>query len=246
MKKIIAALSGLCCFSILCAQTGEGKFAISLSPTIGWMRTNDNLINSNGIKLGLKIGGIGEYPITEWMHLYGGASFSLSQGGKLLHKFGGNLLPDSKLSDSKYNTGEKPLPDDVQITYSVQIFEIPMGLRYLIGLPNKPFDLYLAFPEFYLGLIGKSNGKIDATGIRLEKEDIGGDVKPFNFAWGIGAGIHLPLNGDHYGTMGLHLQRGLADVTSNNGKRVTSTGLREDEDSKGTLNSLILKFAYFF
>lgn len=246
MKKIIAVLTGICWFATLSAQTEEGRFAVSLSPTIGWMRSNDNLINSNGIKLGLKIGGLGEYPITEWMYLYGGVSFSFSQGGSLLHKFGGNLLPDSKLSDSQYNTGDKPLPDDVQITYSLQIFEIPMGLRYHIGLPGKPFDLYLAFPEFYVGLIGKSNGKIDATGIRLKKEDIGPDVKPFNFAWGIGAGIQLPLNGDHYGSFGLHLQRGLADVTSNNGKRVTSSGLREDEDSKGSLNSLILKFAYFF
>ena len=245
MKKIISVLSILSTAILSFAQPNESTFGIIASPTIGWMRSNDNLINSNGLKLGLKVGGMGEYYVTPWMALYGGATFSFSQGGVLLHKFGGNLLPDSDLSDRVYNTGDKPLPDDVEITYSLQLFEIPIGLRYEIGLPNQSFDLYFVFPEFNMGIVSKSSGKIDATGIRLEKEDIGKDVKPFNFAWGIGAGLKIPMQSQHYGTFGLHLQRGLSDVTGNNGTRVQN-GVREEEDSKGTLNSLILKFAYFF
>lgn len=246
MKKIISIILGSMVCSLLLAQTNEASFGIVASPTIGWMGSNNNLINSNGVKVGFKFGGMGEYYVTDWMVLYGGAMFSFSQGGALLHKFGGNLLPDSDLSDSKYNTGEKPLPDDTQITYSVQIFEIPMGLRYQIMLPNKSFNLYFAFPEFNMGLIGKSTGKIDATSIRLERENIGRDVKLFNFAWGIGTGLYLPMQGAQYATLGLHLQRGLADVTSNNGSRVLQSGQREKIETKETLNSLILKFAYFF
>jgi len=246
MKKIISILAALLYCSILPAQMHEASFGIVASPSLGWMRTNDNLINSNGLKFGLKIGGMGEYYIMDWMIVHAGATFSFSQGGVLLHKFGGNLLPDSDLSDSKYNTGDKPLPDDVQITYSMQAFEVPFGLRYQIGLPTENFDLYLAFPEFHLGLISKTNGKIDATGIRLEKEDIGKDVRLFNLAGGIGAGLHVPMDNYNYALLGLHLQLGLADVTSNNGTRVLNTGVREKEDSKGTLNGLILKFAYFF
>lgn len=246
MKKISSALSLMVIVShLVYAQTNENSFGIIISPTVGWMQSKDNLVNSNGVRLGLKVGGMGEYYVTDWMALYGGATFSFSQGGTLLHKFGGNLLPDSELSDSQYNTGDKPLPDDVEIKYSLQLFEIPIGLRYQIGLPNQLFDLYLIFPEFNLGLISKSAGTIQATNVLLEKEDIGKDVRAFNFAWGVGAGLIVPMQG-HYGTFGLHLQRGLSDITANNGYRVLANGTREEEDSKGTLNSLILKFAYFF
>lgn len=228
------------------SQVNETSFGIIVSPNIGWMQSDDNLINSNGIKLGLKIGGIGEYYANDWLIIYGGATFSFSQGGTLLHKFGGNLLPDSKLSDPSLGVGDKPLPDDVEIKYSLQLFEVPIGLRYEIGLPNHPFDLYFVFPEFNMGLISKSLGKIQATGILLEKQDIGKDVKAVNFAWGIGAGIKLAMQNNHYSTFGFHLQRGLSDATANNGYRILSSGTRETEDSKGSLNSLILKFAYFF
>ncbi|NND31369.1 MAG: PorT family protein [Saprospiraceae bacterium] len=246
MKKIISVLLFMAGMSTLYSQAGETLFGIQASPSIGWMRSTDNLINSNGVKIGLRIGGIGEHYLTDWMIMYGGAGFSFSQGGALLHKFGGNLLPKSDLSDAKYNTGEKPLPNDVEITYSLQMLEIPMGLRYQIGLPNQRYDLYLSFPEFYLGLISKSTGKIDATGIRLTKEDIGNDVKPFNFGWGVGIGIQMPGARGHGLTMGLHLQRGLSDTTRNDGRTVLDNGTTEKEDSKGTLNALILRFVHFF
>jgi hypothetical protein len=243
MKKIISLLLFSVSVVVGYAQASETVFGLEISPSIGWMRSNNNLINANGLKIGLKIGGSGQYYLTDWMIIYGGAGFSFAQGGALLHKFGGNLLPKSDLSDAKYNTGNKPLPDDVEITYSLQMLEVPMGLRYKIGMPNQRFDLYLSFPEFYLGLISKSNGKIDATGIRLDKEDIGNDVKPFNFSWGIGAGLQLPNANGHQSTVGLHFQQGLSDVTGNEGTTVQDGGLRQKEDSRGTLNALILKFA---
>jgi hypothetical protein len=246
MKKIISLLLLISTTMVGYSQANEITFGLEVSPSIGWMRSSNNLINANGLKVGLKIGGIGQYYLTDWMILYGGAGFSFAQGGALLHKFGGNLLPKSDLSDARYNTGDKPLPDDVEITYSLQMLEVPMGLRYKIGMPNQRFDLYFSFPEFYLGLISKSNGKIDATGIRLEKEDIGNDVKPFNFSWGIGAGLELPESNGHQAIVGLHLQQGLSDVTRNDGTTVQNGGVRQKEDSKGTLNSLIIKFAYFF
>ena len=246
MKKIMSVLGFMTFSMVLYPQANETYFGIQVSPSFGWMTSTNNKINANGLKIGLKIGGIGEQYLTDWMVIYGGAGFSFSQGGALLHEFGGNLLPKSDLSDDQYNTGDKPLPDDVQITYSLQMLEIPMGLRYEFGLPNRQFGMYLSFPEFYLGLISKSSGKIDATGIRLTKEDIGNDVKPFNFGWGVGLGIQMPNVKGHQSTFGLHLQKGLSDVTRNEGRTVLNNGQSEKEDSKGTLNALILKFAYFF
>lgn len=246
MRKIISILALILLLIPFQAASQDARFGLQMSPVFCTMSNKSNLINSSGLRIGLKIGGIGEYYLSDWMVLYGGAGFSFSHGGKLLHKFGGNLLPDSDLSDSKFNTGEKPLPNDVEITYALQMLEVPMGLRYEFNLSGQPFKVYLAFPEFYLGIISRSRGKIQGVGVDLSGEDIGGDVKPFNFAWGVGAGIKYPMDGDHYLTAGLHMQRGLSDVTSNDGVYVDDSNQRHAEDSKGHLNGLILKFAYFF
>ncbi len=250
LKKIISilVLSGLCNFTT--AQEGETYFGFHVSPSFGWMKSNDNLINANGIRLGLKVGGMAEYFIDDWLVLSGGFGFAFAQGGTLLHKTGGNLLPDSKLSDPMFTRGDKPLPDGTDITYSLQMLEVPIALKYVFGMPNQNIDLFLSFPELNVALVGKSRGKIQATGIDLTKQNIGGDVRPFNLSWGIGAGIRYFTAGDQLVDVGMHLEQGLSDITSNDGVQTTElsdgTLSKKDEDSKGTLNALIFRLTLLF
>jgi len=249
VKKIISIIA----LSIVCksvsAQEGETYLGLQLSPTFSWMKSDDNLINGNGIKLGFKIGGTADYYLDDWLVVSGGFGFSFSQGGKLLHKVGGNLLPDSEI-DAQYRQGDKPLPDGTDITYSLQMLEVPIALKYVIGLPKQNFDVFLSFPEINVALIGKSRGNIDATGIELSKQNIGGDVRPFNLSWGVGAGIRYFTVGDQLVSASLHLEQGLSDITSNDGIQTTALPSgslsKKDEDSKGTLNALVFKFALFF
>ncbi len=249
MKKIIPIAF---CMSIsigLMAQSNEMSYGFEISPVFGFMSSDDSEINGNGVHLGLKVRGVGDYYLSDWIIINGSAGFAFSQGGSLLHNTGGNLLPDSDLSDNTYNVGIKPLPDDVEITYSLQMLEISTSLRYLINMSSSPFDIYLAFPELHFGLVSKSTGKIDATNIHLEKEDIGSDVKAFNLAWGIGAGIQLPSSWGNYITAGLHLQKGLIDLTTNDAHKAVGTAgdyERITEDSKGTLNALVLRLTFLF
>ncbi|NND05687.1 MAG: outer membrane beta-barrel protein [Saprospiraceae bacterium] len=249
VKKIISVLSILIFFSYVRAQEGETFLGLHMSPTISWMKSDDNLINSNGIRLGFRIGGTAEYYLDDWLVVSGGFGFSFSQGGKLLHKVGGNLLPDSKI-DAKFREGDKPLPDDTDIRYSLQMMEVPMALKYVIGLPNQNIDVFLSFPEINVALVGRSRGNIDATGIELTKQDIGGDVRPFNLSWGVGAGIRYFTAGDQLVSASLHLEQGLSDLTSNDGVQTTTLPAgsfsKKAEESKGTLNALVFKFALFF
>ena len=39
----------------------ELRLGFQLSPSFSWMSTDDNLINGNGLNLGLKLGMVGEY-----------------------------------------------------------------------------------------------------------------------------------------------------------------------------------------
>ena len=250
MKKIMPII--LLCFliSTVQAQDGETRFGFEFSPSFNWMRSDDNLINSNGLKLGVRIGGLGEFPLTDWIVIQGGFAFSFGRGGTLLHKVGGNLVPTSDLSDPSFNQGQKPLPDDTDITYGLSQLEMPFTLQYIFPMSQRDYDLFFSFPALNLAIISRTRGKIQATGIDLKGEDLGDDIRTFNLSWGIGAGIRTHAQNGKVLTAGLYYESGLADLTSNDGSQVLQkpdgSFSIEREDSRGTLSGLILKFAVLF
>ncbi len=223
--------------------------SFSESPTFSSLDSDDNLINGNGTRLGFKVGGVANYYVTDWLIIDAGFGFGFSQGGKLLHKFGGNLLPKSDLSDSQLNTGTKPLPDDVNISYSMHLLEIEGGFKYLIPIGHADFDIFASFPMLNLGIVGQTTGRIEASGIDAGGENIGKDVNLLNFSWGLGAGIQRSTRGGQTMILGLMLQRGIADLTRDDGVKAIPTSNSFDrvaEESDGTLNVVILKFALLF
>lgn len=230
-------------------QVGETQFGFQLSPTFSNLKTTDNLINGNGVRLGFKVGGLANYYVADWLVVDAGFGFGFSQGGKLLHKIGGNLLPKSDLSDSQLNTGTKPLPDDVNISYSLHLLELEGGFKYLLPIGPGDFDLFLSFPVLSIGIVGQSTGGIQATGIDISGENIGKDVNSFNFSWGYGAGIQRTTQGGQSLIFGLMLQRGIADLTRDDAVKAVPTSNsfeRIPEESDGKLNAVILKFALLF
>lgn len=249
IKKFSAALLGMLLASGLLAQTGETVFGVQLSPTFGWMKTNDNRINSNGVKVGIRLGGVGEYFVSDWMALTAGFGFGFSQGGALLHRVGGNFLPNSDLSDDDLNRGEKPLPDDVDITYTLHMLDIPISAKYVLRTNNE-FDFFAEFPVLTFSLVGQSRGAIQATGIDVKGENIGKDVNAVNFSWGFGLGVEHLLDNSNILQGSISFQNGLADLTRDEAIRVEDLedGTRRTsiENSRGTLNAIILKFALFF
>ncbi len=248
-KKFYAVLVGMLLTSIVLAQTGETVFGVQLSPTFGWMKTNDNQINSNGVKVGIRLGGVGEYYISDWMALTAGFGFGFSQGGALLHRIGGNFLPNSDLSDDNLNRGEKPLPDDVDITYTLHMLDIPLSAKYVVRT-NSDFDFFAEFPVLTFSLVGQSRGAIQATGIDVKGENIGKDVNAVNFSWGFGLGVERLLDNSNLLHGGIFFQNGLADLTRDEAIKVEDlddgTRTTSIENSRGTLNAIILKFALFF
>ncbi len=250
MKIFISLVCAIWSIGLLTAQEGQTRLGFQISPTISWLSSDDNLINGNAVKLGMKLGAVGDHYVKDWLIWHSSFGYGLSQGGTLLHKVGGNLLPKSELSDPQYNRGEKPLPDNVDITYTLQTFEIETGLKYLIPVSSANLDILAAFPLFNLSIISKVKGNVQATGVNLSNENLGKDVNPFNFSWGFGLGIQRPTAGGQEMMLGLYYQKGLADLTRDDGTQVgtnpNGTFTSRLEDSKGTLNALIFKFALLF
>jgi hypothetical protein len=247
MKKIVILISFYFLSASLFAQ--EVSYGLQFSPTVSWLSSSDDFINGNGAKLGLKLGGFAEYFLNDWFGITGGFGFAISQGGNLIYKTGGNLLPNSNLSDSQFNSGEKPLPDDVNITYTLMLLEIPVSAKYLVTTSND-FDFFAEFPVFTLGLLSRSIGAVQGDGVQLTNEKIGPDVNPFNFSWGFGAGIQKINPSGHTLVGGIYFQKGMADLTKDDGTLVkiqsNGTSQKESENSKGNMNGIVFKFAILF
>ncbi len=237
------------------------RFGFQASPTFSWMNTNDNKINNNGSfpgVLGIKLGMRGEYLFTPngSYALTSGIGFGFSQGGTLLHEIGGNFWSEAELSDTKFNTGIKPLPNQVNLKYNLQYLEIPLGLK-MRTTDFGYFRYFVEIPVFTLGFLTQARGAIEGVGVATEKENVRGATNFFNLSWGLGGGVEYSISEKTALVMGLYYQQGFLDVTKDSGAS-KATLVKENmppleneyavkaETSKGTLGSVVLYLGVLF
>jgi hypothetical protein len=257
MKKLmLAALLVFCVNTLVKAQLENLRIGVHLSPTMSWISTNDDLIYRTSSNVGISMGALTEYYMSESISFTSGIGIAFSKGGTLQHEHGGNLLPNSELSDDKYNTGQKPLPDGVKIKYKLQYIEIPMGIKWRTGEKGY-FRYFLEAPIFTVGMNTQARGNIEGGEIDISNENIGQDVNFFNFQLGAGAGLEYALSPSTSLVGGLYFNAGLSDVTKNDGTKAIDnadqapSNPNDDyiivaENSKGRLSSITLRVAIMF
>jgi Outer membrane protein beta-barrel domain len=230
------------------------KFGIQASPTLGWMRTDDNTIKGNGTNLGLKLGVTTDYYFAENYAFTSGLGFSLNQGGKIIHETGGNFLPSSKLSDDRLNKKDtKSLQDNVSIRYHIQYIEIPFGMKFRTQQFGH-LRYFAEAPIFTAGIASQVRGDIYNSGLgeNYLKEDIKADTRKLAFSWGFGAGVNYDISTTTSAVVGLYYQKGMVDVTKNSGayKSVNTATpnvyTKESESSKATIGTLTLHLGIIF
>lgn len=224
----------------------EKELDFHLAPTFSRLNSSSEYIDPNGVNLGIKLGATVNFQMAEWVGLVGGFDFTLWSGGKLLYREGGNFLPRSKLSDPQYNTGDQPLPDNTNIRYTLNYFEIPAGVQFKFPV-SYDVEVFARIPVLTLGIRNRARGQIEAGSLLLEKEKIGKDVSFFNFMWGMALGADFQRwNRDV--SMMMFLNTGLTDVTRNKGKQVISMpgGGNQviTEDSKAALSQFGVQLAF--
>ena len=257
MKKLaLIGATTVFVFGIAQAQLDNLRLGLQLSPTISWMKTNDDLINKAGSNVGISVGGVAEYYMTENVAFTGGFGVSFGQGGTLLHEHGGNYWPNSELSDDKFNTGDKPLPDGVKLKYRMQYIQVPLGIK--LRTDEKGYLRYFAeLPILTMGIRTQARGDIEGKDISSEKENISKDVNLFNFQLGLGGGIEYSLSPGTSLVAGLYLHTGLNDITKDDGIRAADNSdqapsnpnddyLFSPEDSRGRLSNVTLRIAIMF
>lgn len=238
------------------AQEGEFRIGFQMSPRFSWLSTNIGTVTSSGTNLGIHIGTMSEFYFSDNYAVTMGLGLTFNQGGTLKHKFGGNFLPESDLSESRFNEGIKPLADGVEIKYKLQYLEIPMSLK----LRTREFGytrFFIEAPMLSWGIRTQARGDINTVGIKTEKENIREDVSIFVFSWGLGGGLEYFFSEKNSLVGGIFYNRGFNDITTNKGTTAMTNPeqdpnnpdddyITSKEDSKAVQNMISVKIGIFF
>ncbi|MEM6398172.1 MAG: porin family protein [Bacteroidota bacterium] len=222
------------------------QFGFQLSPTFSTMNTNDNLINSDGTNLGLKMGLIGEIPFGN------NGNYAITTGLGFHFNAGGTLFFEDRFESVSIWNEVPDIPDSVMFDggtafkYNLQFVEIPFGLT----LRTREFGFlrYYFQPLVTLGFSTRSRGNVRNVNFIDEDEDldIGSAVNAINLSWGIGAGVEYLISSETFLFGGLAFQSGFADLTQDKSTTVVRNGVERQEDSRGRINSIVLRLGIMF
>lgn len=219
------------------------QFGFQLSPTMSWLTTNDSKINANGPNLGLQLGMIGEYFFRENYSLATGIGFHFNAGGKLFYE---ESIESVSIWTEADIPGDNVYEGGTDFRYSIQYVEIPIGLK----LRTREFGYlkYYVEPRMALGFRTQSRGNIlnDAAVDSEEDFDIQSAVNLLNLSWGIGAGVEYTISSNTALVGGLVFQTGFTDMSTDKNTQIVSNGRQTEEDSKGKINSIVLRLGIMF
>lgn len=256
MKRTIAKIL---CVSVLVftlqaylsGQDNVFRIGFQASPVFSGIRNNNDLIVKNGGNVGLKLGAISDIPWKEHSSFTLGLNFAFHEGGQFLYEVGGNYLPNSDLSDPLLQTGDKPLPDGVKITYNLQYIEIPAGLKFRTEEKGN-FTYFLEAPVMTFAFLMRGRGDIETEDYIKEQENIKKDLVVPNVFLGLGAGVEYAMSQNNSLIGGLYFQRGLIDFTKNHGNSAVHNPegfpvyITEQDDSRATVGNWILFLGILF
>lgn len=234
MKQIITlVLFTAISVSTLSAQ--EFRLGVQLSPTFSWMGSNQPSIEGSGTNLGLEIGLLGDYYLDSdnKYAISSGITFMTNQGGGLMYETGGNLFPDSELSDVSLDS----LANGSTVDFSLQYIEIPLSVKLRGG--SGALGYYVRLPMFGIGF--PIQGRADFDG--YEDENVLSSIIPFTLTWGLGAGVEYDL-GDVTLIGGFGFQTSILDIIKDNG--TLNPDFVTKEDAKQTLSRLTVRLGVYF
>lgn len=249
--KILCIIALITISTTVMAQERALRIGFSVSPMASWLSNNNNNIVRTGGNVGIKLGSSADIYFKDNYSFTTGINLGFHSGGTLRYETGGNYLPKSDLSDAILQTGDKPLPDGVKISYGLQYVEIPMGLK-IRSKEVGYLRYFVEAPMFSLAFLTRARGTIETPDQKYERENIYKDMSIFNIFWGLGAGIEYAISEHNSLVGGLYFQNGLLDVTDDNGHTAYSNPdvippyILEKEDSRATVSNIILRLGILF
>ncbi|MEM1215013.1 MAG: porin family protein [Bacteroidota bacterium] len=241
----------LCTFVVLTlasqAQNRDIRFGFQASPTFSTLSTNDNKINRNGTNLGMKLGMIGEYYFRPNYSFFAGIGFHFNAGGELQYDAAVDSVAIWREVDLLLDEGFS-FAGETSFDYSLQYIEIPFGMHFYTreyGQMRFMFE-----PSLSLGIRTQSRGNVvNDRRFMIDQEedfDIRSAVNPFNLAWGILAAVEYNVGSNTNLVGGIGFQSGISDVTKDKNTEIMANGRTLEEDSKGTINNIVIRLGIMF
>ncbi len=199
MKKIVLfSLITLLLIPAGVANNGPFRFGLKASPSIAWLRPETRGYESEGIRIGLSYGIVGEYSLGEFYALAGGLQIS---------SFGGSL--------SYQHVNEEGQEGFLERVYRLRYLEIPVALK--MHTQEIGYLTYYGKFGFSPGMNIRARG--DDTfrpGEEPDQEDVDikSDVTFFRLALVIGVGAEYSLGGRTALVGGLTFNNGFTNVLS--------------------------------
>ncbi len=189
------------------------RFGAQVSPTVSWLSSDHSKVLGGGVDLGLKLGAQAEFGFAENYFFTIGIGFGLGHGGKLQFADGGDILPESALSDEVPEAIRHNFEPDTKIDYKLNYLEIPVGLK--LRTREYGYIRYFAeIPIITLGAVTRAKGSINSSNLDVNKENIRDDVNRLNAQWGLGGGLEYNFSETNAILFGLYYHQGFFDVTS--------------------------------
>lgn len=227
MKKLLIISLLLASFS----GFSQLRFGIVGTPQVTWLKSDNKLVEMDGIRLGISYGLNIDYSFSENATLTTGI-FINNAGGKLQYS------DTTSIFSFEHSDIIDTLPTDVSITYKTQYLEIPLGLKF----KTNEIGYITYFGQLGLTPMINISAKGDSEKPDLiDNEKINKEVSLFNLGYHIGAGIEYNLSGNTSLLAGIIYTNGFFDITRNpKGNKTTNVS------DKVIMNSVSIKVGVLF
>ena len=220
MKQFIfALLIGL--FALPAFAQGDLRLSFSGGPSINWLAADDKNVDRGSASIGFDFGLTADYYFTfEQKYAFSTGLYIVSSGGQLRY------LPGDTFRFAGQN-----LANNTKVTFSLRYLEVPTVLK----LKTSQFHRTNYWGQFGLSSFINIGAKGNSSDGKLDRDKINDEVRLFNLALNVGAGIEYDLGSRNALSVGVILKNGFFDVTSN--KQI---------DDSTFLHSLQLKVGLIF
>jgi len=176
------------------------KLSFTGSPSVNWMRTDNQYADKEKIVLGYDFGLSGDIFFTE------NERYAINTGLQILNT-GGAI---SYRTNAPFEFSGATLPPSTKIRYRLRYVEVPLTIK----LKTDQFHRTRYWGQFGMSSMVNIGANGDSSDGTLKKDNIHDEINLFDLAMNVGLGFDFDLGSTNSLSAGLIFHNGLTDVTT--------------------------------
>jgi hypothetical protein len=214
MKKLFVTICLVTAFTAVIAQD-ESKFHFGLkaAPSFAWLKTDSDILESNGSKFGFTYGLITEFNFADRYALATGVDITY-RGGKFKSVETEGAVIGTDTVTVTTSTDQSLLLQYIEIPVTLKLKTNEIGyLTYYLQAGVAPGVNIRARGDFSSAIQTKyANGTIVNSNVEDDDVDVKDDINNVNLSMIIGGGVEYTLSGSTVLLAGIQFNNGFMDV----------------------------------